>query len=333
MPFVPQSFYGGDYLFAALCAAFLFEAAVGSLPGFRQLLGLPAAIARFVALRADARLNRAKRSARSRRMRGGLVMLLMVPAAFLAGVHGAALCRSVADGWILETLLIAMCLGLQRPVVTATVLRHAIARAALDRARGALARATGLETAGIDEFGIARGSVELFAVRLCDGLVGPVFWYLVGGLPGLLVYRVIVAAADTLAHPTPHCAAFGAAAAALDRLANLVPAPLTAVLIVLGSLFSPTARPLAALRGMLAAARAGRLPREGWTQGAVAGALGLCLAGPRRFRGEAAPGGWIGEGRARANGTDIVRATWLYLITIFIGLVPIALLALVAPPL
>lgn len=331
MPFVPDWFYGSNTLFAVLCAAFAFEAVLGGLPGFRQFLGLPAFLSRYVVLRADRRLNREKRSRRSRRLRGMIVVLFLTPVAFVAGIYGAALCRSVADGWMIETVLVAMCVGLQRPVVSATSLRRAIARSGLDRARAVLAATTGSDTESLDEYGLARGSVELLAVRLCDGLVGPVFWYLVGGLPGLLVYRVTVATADTLAHPTPSYEAFGAAAAALDRLLNALPAPLTGILIVIGSLFSPTAHPLAALRGMFTGAREGRLPREGWTQGAVAGALGLCLAGPRRVNGELSPGGWIGDGRARASATDITRATWLYAISVFIGLVPVALMALIMP--
>ena len=79
----------------------------------------------------------------------------------------------------------------------------------------------------------------------------------------MFVYRAVTAVADELSYPTEKHAAFGAVAGALDRLMNLVPAPLSAVLIVLGTLFAPTARPVAAVRGMFGGAGAGRLPREG----------------------------------------------------------------------
>ena len=226
--------------------------------------------------------------------------------------------------------MISSCVGLQRPVFTAGALRRAMTRKSLDQARSVLGRVVEYETDSVDEHALVRGSVELFAVRLCDGLVGPVFWHLAAGLPGLLVYRVVTAMADEPSYPTEKHVAFGAVAGAMDRLMNFIPAPLTALLIVAGTLFSPTARPLAAIRGMFGGAGAGRLPREGWTQGAVAGALGLSFSAPRRLDGIASPGAWIGDGRARANATDIARAMWLYLITGFLGLVPIALLALVA---
>ena len=111
---------------------------------------------------------------------------------------------------------------------------------------------------------------------------------------------------------------------------NFIPAPLSAVLIVLGTLFAPTARPLVVMRGMFGGAVADRLPRQGWTQGPIAGALGLSLSGPRRLDGIASLGAWIGDGRARANATDIARDMRLYLITGFLGLVPIVLMALIS---
>lgn len=329
MPISPDWFYGSDYLFAVLCAALALEFLVGGLPGFSQVLSFPRAVSVFLAVRAGRRLNRQNRSFRSRRIRGALLVLILVPLAAFFGLYAAEFCRSLADGWIVETVLVAMCVGLQRPLMNAGALRRALARASLDRARGILGRVVDYETDDIDEHGLARGSVEIFAVRLCDGLVGPVFWYVIAGLPGLFVYRVTTALADELSHPTDKHAAFGGVAGAFDRFLNLIPAPVTAMLIVVGTLFAPTARPLAAIRGIFGGAASGQSPRTGWTQGAVAGALGLSLSGPRRHDGAVAPGAWIGDGRARANSTDIARAMWLYMIVAFLGIAPLVLLALV----
>jgi adenosylcobinamide-phosphate synthase len=330
MAISPNWFYGSDYLFTVLCAAFALEFILGGLPGFGWILSLPRNLSGYLARRADRRLNRQKRSSRSRKIRGALVVVVLLPLAAIAGLYGAEFCRSLSDGWIVEAGLVAMCVGLQRPLINAGALRRALARKSIDRARTILGRAVDYETDTIDEHGIARGSVEMFAVRLCDGLVGPVFWYVIAGLPGLFVYRVSTALADELVHPTEKHAAFGTMAGGFDRLMNMVPAPVTALLIVAGTLFAPTARPLAAIRGMVGGAAAGQSPRAGWTQGAVAGALGLSLSGPRRHDGAVAPGVWIGDGRARANATDIARAMWLYLITGFLGIAPLVLLALVA---
>ncbi|MFT5486330.1 MAG: adenosylcobinamide-phosphate synthase [Paracoccaceae bacterium] len=330
MPISPDWFYGSDYLFAVLCAALALEFLLGGLPGFSHVLSFPRTLSVMLAHRADRRLNRQNRSSRSRRMRGALLVLILVPLSAIFGLYAAEFCRSLADGWIVETILVAMCVGLQRPLLNAGALRRALARKSLERARDILGRVVDYETDNIDEHGLARGSVEIFAVRLCDGLVGPVFWYVIAGLPGVFVYCVTTALADALSHPTEKHAAFGGVAGALDRLMNLIPAPVTAMLIVVGTLFAPTARPLAAIRGIFGGAASGQSPRAGWTQGAVAGALGLSLSGPRRHDGAVAPGAWIGDGRARANATDIARAMWLYVIAGFLGVVPLVLLALVA---
>ena len=220
MPFTPDWLFGSDTLFAVLCTAFLLDAVAGGLPGFRWILNLPALFAAAVAIGADRRLNRPKRSPRSRRFRGALVFFVLLPVAVYGGLHAAALCRSVPDGWAIETVLVAMCVGLQRPLMTAGAVRRAIARAGLERARTVLGRAVRYETDAADEHALVRGSVELFAARLCDGFVGPVFWYLLAGLPGLFVYRVVVSAADVLVYRTEHHAAFGTAAAK-----SSVPAP------------------------------------------------------------------------------------------------------------
>lgn len=330
MPISPDWFYGSDNLFVVLCAALALEFLAGGLPVFSHILSFPRSLGIFLARRADRRLNRPNRSNRSRRMRGALVVIVLIPLFAIFGLYAAEFCRSLADGWIIETVLVAMCVGLQRPLLNAGALRRALARKSLERARDILGRVVDYETDSIDEHGLARGSVETFAVRLCDGLVGPVFWYLIAGMPGVFVYCATTALADSLAHPTEKHAAFGGVAGGLDRLMNLIPAPVTAMLIVVGTLFAPTARPVAAIRGMFGSVASGQSPRAGWTQGAVAGALGLSLSGPRRHQGSVATGVWIGDGRARANATDIARAMWLYIIAGFVGVVPLVLLALVA---
>ena len=119
MPISPDWFYGSDYLFAVLCAAFALELLVGGLQGFCHVLSLPQIITSAFADRADRRLNRQKRSVRSRKTSGALLVIVLIPLAATAGLYGAEFCRPLADGWIVETVLISMCVGLQRPVMNA----------------------------------------------------------------------------------------------------------------------------------------------------------------------------------------------------------------------
>ncbi|MCW9039994.1 MAG: cobalamin biosynthesis protein, partial [Rhodospirillales bacterium] len=106
--------------------------------------------------------------------------------------------------------------------------------------------------------------------------------------------------------------AFGMTAARLDDVVNLIPARLSGLFIVLGSVFVPTANPLRALKVMVRDAGKHRSPNAGWPEGAMAGALDLALAGPRKYRESQVNDPWIGDGRARATPKDIRRALYLF---------------------
>jgi adenosylcobinamide-phosphate synthase len=117
---------------------------------------------------------------------------------------------------------------------------------------------------------------------------------------------------------------FGRAAARLDDAANWIPARLTAILIALASV-----RPAAALVLVRRDARHHRSPNAGWPEAAMAGALGLRLAGPRRYAGMPVEDAWMGDGRAAATPADIRRALRLLaLATLLLGLLLAAALAL-----
>jgi adenosylcobinamide-phosphate synthase len=115
-----------------------------------------------------------------------------------------------------------------------------------------------------------------------------------------------------IGHRTPHYRAFGWAAARLDDLANLAPARLSGALIAAAALFSRGGRPRRALAIMLRDGHRHRSPNAGWPEGAMAGALGLALAGPRRYAEGVVADPWVGEGTARAAPADIARALVLY---------------------
>ncbi len=281
----------------------------------------PMAPVRALAAGLDRRLNREKRSAATRRARGALVAALIVALAAAAGWALERLARGVPYGWLAEiVVLVAL-------VDPGSLWRQgrAAARASGGADGGGAARAANRRGDGqpLDRHGVARGAVEACAGGFAARVVSPVFWFAVIGLPGLVICRAVDAADDVLGHRTPRHAAFGMAVAGLDDALQFIPARLAAVLIAAGAAFAPGAAPLAAARAMWR--DAGRHPslNRGWPLAAMAGALGLALAGPRRGGGAAAP--WIGEGRARAEAADIGRA--LYVLAAA-GLIGAALIAL-----
>lgn len=178
----------------------------------------------------------------------------------------------------------------------------------LRQGRRAVAMIVGRDPESLDEAGVARAAIESAAENYSDGVVAPAFWFLVGGLPGLVIYKLVNTADSMIGHRTPRHEAFGWAAARLDDLMNLVPARFSALFVALAAPLAGGS-PLAALRSALADARLHRSPNAGWPEAAAAGALGLALAGPRRYGARVVDDPFLNaRGRRDAGPADIDRA-------------------------
>jgi adenosylcobinamide-phosphate synthase len=178
--------------------------------------------------------------------------------------------------------------------------------------RRAVARIVGRDTETLDEAGVARAAIESLAENFSDGVVAPVFWLGIAGLPGAALYKAINTADSMIGHRTPRHAAFGWAAARLDDLVNLPASRLAALLIVAAAALSGENSVRQAWRAVLRDAPKHRSPNAGYPEAAMAGALGLSLAGPRLYGGERVEDAFMGHGRRDANAADIRRALKLY---------------------
>src|SRR6476660_1911726 len=143
--------------------------------------------------------------------------------------------------------------------------------------REAVSHLVGRDTETLDEAGIARAAIESLAENFSDGVVAPVFWMIIAGLPGAAIYKAISTADSMIGHRSPRYQAFGWAAARLDDLVNL-PASRLAGLLIAGAAALRGADAAGALRAMARDARRHRSPNAGWPESAMAGALGLRLA-------------------------------------------------------
>ncbi len=164
----------------------------------------------------------------------------------------------------------------------------------------------------LDRAGIARAAIESLAENFSDGIVAPVFWLVVAGLPGAALYKAINTADSMIGHRTPRYADFGWAAARLDDLVNLPASRLAALLLILASVLRDDASAGAAWRAVRRDAARHRSPNAGYPEAAMAGALGLSLAGPRFYAGISVEDAFIGDGRREAEAKDIRRALALY---------------------
>ncbi|SFM04497.1 adenosylcobinamide-phosphate synthase CbiB [Methylobacterium pseudosasicola] len=198
----------------------------------------------------------------------------------------------------------------------------------LEAGRRAVSMIVGRDPETLDAAAVCRAAIESLAENFSDGIVAPSFWIGCLGLPGGALYKAINTADSMIGHRTPRYAAFGWAAARLDDVVNL-PASRLAGLLIVGAALLRGADARGALRAMARDAGRHRSPNAGWPEAAMAGALGLRLAGPRVYGGTRVPDAHMGDGRAEATADDIARALTLYRTACLIqgGLV-LALLAL-----
>lgn len=182
-----------------------------------------------------------------------------------------------AAGWALETAAITVMLA-QRSLAQHVRAVASGLRWNLEDGRRAVGMIVGRDTAALDEAGVARAAVESLAENFCDGVVAPIYWYALLGLPGLLIYKAVNTADSMIGHRTPRYVAFGRPAARLDDVMNFLPARLTAGLV------AAAAGRFAVWEDAERDARHHRSPNAGWPEAAMAAALGLSLGGPRTYR-------------------------------------------------
>ncbi|MGB5838399.1 MAG: adenosylcobinamide-phosphate synthase CbiB [Albidovulum sp.] len=177
----------------------------------------------------------------------------------------------------------------------------------LDGARSAVAMIVGRDPSRLDEAGVARATLESLAENTSDGIVAPLFWGVIFGLPGIAAYKAINTLDSMIGHRTPRYEAFGWASARIDDVVNLIPARLTGLIFALASKRRRTAWEV-----MLRDARHHRSPNAGWPEAAMAGALNVRLSGPRAYGDRVADEPWVNAGAADPDAFDIDRGLRLY---------------------
>ncbi len=308
------------------CGALLIEAAVGYPSMLFRALGHPVVWIGALIGGLDRRLNRPSWPAAWRRGAGVLALSCVLLAVGVPGfaVQSWLLADAPRTGRLLLMLLIAT-LPAQRSLASHVgAVAEALESGGLPAGRAAVARIVGRDPQSLDAAAVARAAIESLAENFSDGVVAPAFWCALLGLPGILLYKAINTADSMIGHRTPRHAAFGWAAARLDDLVNLPASRLAALWLLLaaGRAGGPAARAVWRDAGRH------RSPNAGWPEAAMAGALGLRLAGPRRYGGVMVDDGWMGDGRAEANAADLRAALGLYRRACACNILVLALLAL-----
>ena len=262
--------------------------------------------------RLDAGLNRTGASASARRFAGIVSIAIVVAVAAAAGALVARTLLLLPFGIVLAALAASALIAQRSLYQHVAAVATALERDGLAAGRAAVAKIVGRDPQALDEAGVARAAIESLAENFSDGVVAPVFWMALAGLPGAAAYKAINTADSMIGHRTVRHEAFGWAAARLDDLVNLPASRLAALLVVGAAALGDRAAAAVAWRAVVRDARRHRSPNAGYPEAAFAGALGLALAGPRVYGGVTVEDALMGEGRRDATAADIRAALALY---------------------
>ncbi|GAA0770264.1 cobalamin biosynthesis protein [Roseibium denhamense] len=256
----------------------------------------------------DGKLNKPDWPATARRYGGILTLSLLVGASLAAGFALHALAGGVPGGDVLVIICAAVLIAQNSLYRHVDAVRRGLEVNGLAGGREAVAMIVGRDPEQLDEAGVSRAAIESCAENFSDGVVAPVFWFAVAGLPGLIAYKAVNTADSMIGHKNEKYADFGWASARFDDLINLPASRLSGLFIALSAWrVGGTARK--SLSCIASDAKLHRSPNAGWPEAAMAGALGIALAGPRIYTGYTANDLYLNKsGRKEAAAADIAAS-------------------------
>lgn len=308
--------------------AFLLELILAYPDALYRRVGHPVSWMGALIAKVDVRLNSNGKRQVADFVSGLLLMLVGGAMLALAGWVVSTALLGLPYGWIVEMLMAASLLAARSLYDHVAHVTTSLANEGVEAGRAAVSQIVGRRTDELDEAAITRAAVESLGESSSDGVVAPLFWLLVAGLPGIIVYKFVNTADSLIGHRSTRHEWFGKAAARLDDALNWIPARLTGVMIALCAV--RFGRAVASLQTMWRDARLHLSPNAGWPEAAMAGALQCRLGGPRIYGTTEEEGAWLGVGRADLTHHDIARALVLYrylLGAIMLGLVCFAFLS------
>jgi adenosylcobinamide-phosphate synthase len=260
-------------------------------------------------------------------LRGGLAVVLLLLATALPAYIVQDLLQNIRGGWFFNVMLATAFIAQKSLRDHVEEVLRALSASVLE-GRKAVAKIVGRDTAELDESGVAKAALESLAENTSDGVVAPVFWYALLGLPGVVAYKAINTADSMIGHRSQRYQFFGTAAAKLDDLLNLPASRLTALLFAAAASFSGLAAGKQALSAVWRDAAKHRSPNAGWPEAAMAGALGLSFGGPRAYEDGVVDLPVMGDGRKTLTSADIGNGLKLFGRTLWIMFALLEVLAL-----
>ena len=292
--------------FAAMMAlAFAIDALVGWPDALFRRIGHPVVWIGRLITALDLRLNGG--SVAQQRGAGALTVAVVLTAALVTALLVQVLLPDGALGIVIGGILAWPFLAVRSMHDHVAAVARPLAAGDLAGARQAVSMIVGRDPQRLDASGVARAALESLAENSSDGIVAPLFWGVIGGLPGIVAYKAMNTMDSMIGHRNTRYEDFGKVAARLDDLVNLIPARLTGLFFALAS-----GRPAKALRVMAADAAQHRSPNAGWPEAALAGALPVRLSGPRVYGNTIADEPWVNAAGPDADAPSLTRGLGLY---------------------
>lgn len=294
--------------------ALLVEAAFGYPPAVYRAISHPVVWIGWLIGWLDRALNKPELSDFHRRLRGVLALLFLLGLVFLGALCADFILLVACGRWagIVVIAIAASSLFAQRSLhAHVAAVADGLDKDGLSGGRAAVSQIVGRNPAHLDEAGVCRAAIESLAENFSDGVVAPAFWGCLLGFAGIAGYKTVNTADSMIGHRTPKHAAFGWASARFDDLINLPASRLAAVFVLVAAAITGGDW-RAGLRAVWRDAGHHRSPNAGWPEAAMAGALGLRLAGPRVYGETLVADGWMGDGRAAVTAADLRAALRLY---------------------
>ena len=311
-------------------AAALLDVTVGYPQAVYRAIGHPVTWMGALVAALERRLNRPTLTFAVGRASGVFALALYLGAVGVVAGLVSSLAPSGVIGFAALALLASSLPAQQSLDRHVLAVARGLEQGGLAAGRSAVAKIVGRNPETLDEAGVARAALESLAENFSDGVVAPLFWIALGGLTGGALYKAVNTADSMIGHKTERFLAFGWAAARLDDLVNLPASRIAALWLIAAAALSPEASAREAWRTVARDARRHRSPNAGWPEAAMAGALGVRLAGPRVYGRTRVDDPFMGDGRATATASDIRRGVALYRRAAAIEIAALGLLALLS---
>jgi adenosylcobinamide-phosphate synthase len=308
---IPEPAFFGP-LFSMLVLALVLDAVFGDFPWLFSQIGHPVVWIGNLIAGFEKRLNRTDLGNADRLLRGTVtsVMVIVVAVGFGGFVQFIS---ALGDTFrALEVLLVAVLIAQKGLYQHVKAVSNALKKHGISGGRKAVSMIVGRNPDTLDEAGVSRAAIESCAENFSDGVVAPLFWYVLGGPIGICAYKAINTLDSMIGHRNDRYLYFGRFAARLDDVANFIPARIAGGVICLAAFVGSKTNGISAWRTMLADAKKHKSPNAGWQEAAFAGALEIALAGPRQYGSEVVDDPYIGDGRRDLTAVDIDRALRLF---------------------